>query len=187
MPDLAFDDATHTYTVDGIEVPSVTQVLDDAGLVDKRWYTDEACLRGRYVDVATELHDAGKLDWSKVPAQYVPYVEAWVLFRKESQIQILGQKERRYSAIYHYAGECDKRVLWGGETGILDIKTGARPAWYALQLAGYIGLQPVATGRIGVVLKPNGGYSMKHYSYDPGDWDAFRGALAVCHWKRNHK
>jgi hypothetical protein len=62
MSGLTYDDATHTYKLDGVVVPSVTQVLTAAGVIDNRWFTEEATHRGQLVHVATMLMDQGELN-----------------------------------------------------------------------------------------------------------------------------
>ena len=37
---IEFRPETHQYFVEGVEYPSVTSMLKDAGLVDDRWFTD---------------------------------------------------------------------------------------------------------------------------------------------------
>lgn len=48
---VAFDPLTHTYTMDGEPVLSVTQLCEQAGLVDKTFFTEEARQRG------TDVHE----------------------------------------------------------------------------------------------------------------------------------
>ena len=58
---IQFDEAAHVYTVAGVERPSVTQILKDAGLIDTTWYTDEARQRGRAVHLAAQFLDEDDL------------------------------------------------------------------------------------------------------------------------------
>jgi hypothetical protein len=186
MPEYTYDDATHTYRIDGVVVPSVTQVLKEAGLVDDRWYTPEACQRGRLVAVATELYDNDQLNWDAVPDDIHGYVQAWIRFREDGPFEIIAREEERYSPTMRYAGTPDVTARWGGRPTLIEIKTGSNAAWHGLQLAGQNGLFDLEYRRVVVLLKSDGKYWVTEYD-DPSDWDAFRGALAVCHWKRNHK
>ena len=43
---VTFDKETHIYKIDGVVVPSNTQILSETGLVDSSWYTQEGADRG---------------------------------------------------------------------------------------------------------------------------------------------
>ncbi len=87
---LAFDALTHTYRLHGEIVPSVTQVLERAGLIDfskiPGAIRQHALDRGSAVHAAIHFLNEGDLD----PAfhtdfpEYAPYVAAWVKFLDES-------------------------------------------------------------------------------------------------------
>src|SRR5262249_3605917 len=77
---LEFSPATHEYRVDGALVPSVTQLLDDAGLTPDYSVVPPNVLqhareRGIHIDLACDLLDADDLDWRSVHPEAFPYVE----------------------------------------------------------------------------------------------------------------
>ena len=79
-----FDPITHTFRINGVPVPSVTQALKAADIIDDRFYTDEARERGIAVHAACHYLDEECLDWETVAPEIVPYVEAYQRFKDES-------------------------------------------------------------------------------------------------------
>lgn len=87
---LTFDPVAHAYFLDGERVPSVTQILQRAGLIDfskiPAAILNAARDRGAAVHAAVHFYNEGDLDAAfadEFPA-YAPYVEAWVRFLDES-------------------------------------------------------------------------------------------------------
>ena len=162
---LAFDERAHRYTLDGVQLPSVTTVLQHAGLVDYGFLNAEdraRCLeRGRAVHVATEQDDAGELAEASVPPEIRGYLEAWRAFRWDYEFLPRLIEHRVCHRQYRYAGTLDRvgRVRDGTEV-ILDIKTGAAPDCVRLQLAAYNACLPHPRTRLRrcVELHPEGIY-----------------------------
>lgn len=181
---IDLDPATHTYRVDGVVFPSVTQILGEAGLIDTQWYTEESQYRGRKVHVMTALDDRGELDESAVTDEYRGYLDAWRKFRSETGCEILEIEKRVCNTTYRYAGTLDRIVHWRSENSVLDIKTGAVQAWHSVQLAAYLHCDTIVeTGGYTVHLAANGTYRVRPAS---DDWPVFWAALNVANWKRNH-
>ena len=194
MPsELAFDATAHAYTVDGRRVPSVTQVLELAGLVDKRWFTDFARDRGTYVHQLLELHDTGDLDEASIDPQLAPYLDAWTAACRDLGARWSHVEHRMADATLGVAGTLDRFGVLAGKPTIADIKTGAAEDYIGIQLAGYAylaeltGLAPSArrVRRVGVFLKSDGSYRLVEYA-DRTDLDVFRAALTVAHWRLAH-
>jgi hypothetical protein len=64
---LAFDDATHTYSLGPLTLTSVTQVLAMTGLArfDAPWFSDAVKARGTYLHEAIAIDVEGDLDDDK--------------------------------------------------------------------------------------------------------------------------
>lgn len=189
MPDIEFDEASHTYSVDGRKLISVTQALEGAGLIDGSWFTPLTTARGEYVHKATELYDQDRLNEDAVDDDMRGYVEAWKRFRAESECEILAIEERVWNRTWGYAGTLDRVIRLQGVTTIGDIKTGSPAPWHALQTAGYARCKPddavVRYGRATIHLSADGKFKLKTHS-DPSDMDAFLAALCVAQWKTKH-
>lgn len=140
--DLAFDEATHTYTWRGTPVPSVTTILRAVGLIDfSRVPTatlDAAMQRGRCVHEAIDADMRGDLwpsDVSEDEAGRIHAARAWL---KDSGFQPTIAEARLYHPTYQYAGTCDLAGFLHGTPTVVDWKTGrASDAVADLQLAAY--------------------------------------------------
>lgn len=83
---LAFDELTHTYTLEGVRLPSVTQILQRAGLIDFSKIPGPILLaardRGAAVHRAIHYLNEGDLDpdFEHEFPEYWPYVAAWINF-----------------------------------------------------------------------------------------------------------
>lgn len=159
-----FDPETHSYTINGVKVPSVTGLICRAGLVDSTWYTPQSRDRGTYVHEACALYDRGTLDDSTVDPRIRPYLDAWVKFQgimKPGKFSVIEQPF--YSEKYGYAGTIDRAWPHMGSDFVCDIKTGDFPAWLPLQLAGYSLLLPRCFSGMGVQLMPTGRFKIKRF------------------------
>lgn len=125
MATLLFFDHGHRYTLDGEELPSVSELCrfltrEIYGTIPQ--YTlDNAADRGHRVHKLTEAIDVyGKAD---VPDDLLPYLQAYVKFRQEHQVQWthiekpLAHQEKRY------AGTLDRIGTVDGKNAIVDLKT----------------------------------------------------------------
>jgi hypothetical protein len=199
---LTFEPARHEYRVNGVVVPSVTQLLEAAGLtVDYRGIPvatlARARARGLHVDACCDLYDEGDLDWSTVHPDAVPYVEAWAKFRVAEGYEPLAAQVQLYHPTLGYAGTADTVGRAGRRWVVVDRKATVKVASsYGCQLAGYAlpglelaerdgGLAPVPwppPARAVVQLRPDASYRVVPYE-TPDDEAAFLGALALYQWR----
>lgn len=180
---LIFIEEGHRYLLDGVEIPSVTQIIkplyDFSGISQAR--LDYASERGTAVHKATELSDMDDLDEDALDPVIVPYLDAWKKFRFEMGVEIIGMEQQLYSTTHKYAGTFDRIAVIDGDSWLLDIKATASlsPA-VGVQLAGYAGLTTVKR-RGAVQLLPSGEYRLKEYS-SKSDWPTFLSLLTVFNW-----
>ena len=183
-----FNPATHTYTdATGKPLLSVTTILKLAGLIDDRWFTEEACWRGSCVHAACEYDDKGTLDESSVDLGAWGYLVAWRKCKQALGIVGFTSIEKpMMCATLQFAGTPDRRGRRGSRRFVIDIKTGSHEPWHELQLAGYAEFDycPEAVDRIVVRLKEDGSYSMKMCKDWHTDRAGFHGALAMAKWRQ---
>ncbi len=200
---LTLEERGHVYRVDGIPVPSVTQILEAAGLGIDYSTVPQAVLihareRGRHIDACCDLLDEDDLDWRSVHPEALPYVEAWRRFRVADGYQPAVAKPRIYHPEYGYAGEPDTIGRVGACWTVLDRKaTDKVSLTYGCQLGGYAVpgawvaeeggvLAPApwpALARAVVQLRRDGTYRVVPYEA-PDDTAAFLGAVALWQWRR---
>ena len=140
MP-ISFDPDTHTYTIDGVEVPSVTTVcrfLAYDQKSDKPWLARVAADRG------TRIHAAcAAIDYGIEPEEtddISGYLKAYRRFLKDYRPDWEGIEYTTGSAGLGMAGTIDRfGTLYDGRSCILDIKTGSQlhDAPLRGQLTGY--------------------------------------------------
>lgn len=189
---LTFHPERHAYTWDGIPVPSVTQVLRGAALMDVRIHNTEAMDRGKDVHAACEFYDQRDLNWDTVRPELVGYVRGWEAFLADCQFKIVDIERMVFNPTYRYAGTLDRTgsgILGGAarQKVLLDLKTGSPARWHALQLAAYaLALEPRSPDswyRVGCYLSDDGGYMLRGYE-DDQDFDVFLAATTVFGWRR---
>ena len=181
---LEFNKERHEYKLDGVILPSVTQVIKSAGLVDDTFYDDYSCQRGSAVHLATALYDEGTLDESTVADEIKGYLVGWVKFLKESKFKPEAIEKRLSHQIYSYAGTIDRIGLLNGRQVICDIKTGALMPTVGVQLAAYKNLTEADNNTYAIKLNTDGTYALKKYSAQ-ADWMVFMACLNLYNWKKN--
>lgn len=201
----AFDEATHSYTIEGRSVPSVTRVLDHAGLVDFSMVQREILERkskiGRLVHMATEYFDKGDLDWESLDDYTRGRTEAWMNFRKDTGFTPRLIEERCVANVngMSYGLTIDREGMMGKHETIIELKTSAAAEpWWAIQTAGYALGVPDFEGkvnspralfarrrRIAVQLFADGRYKKFDYP-ESQDAEVFLASLFISHWKLQH-
>jgi hypothetical protein len=203
----AFDEVTHAYALGGRCVPSVTRVLDHAGLVSydmvRKDILDRKSNLGTLVHRACEYYDQGDLDWSYFDADNPAdqdvkgRLQAWASFRADTGFapRLI---EERYIAIFNgmsYGLTVDRLGFMRGTEAVVEIKNAASvEPWWAIQLAGYALGVPDVDGSVGprslfarrrrmvVQLFPDGRY--KKYDFtEYQDAEVFSWTLGIAHWK----
>ena len=140
MP-ISFDPDTHTYTIDGVEVPSVTTVcrfLAYDQKSDKPWLARVAADRGTRVHAACAMIDYG--EEPEEDFDTAGYLKAYRRFLKDYRPDWEGIEYIAGDTILGVAGTVDRfGTLYDGRTCILDIKTGSQlhDAPLRAQLTGY--------------------------------------------------
>lgn len=167
-----FDPSTHTYTIDGVAVPSVTEicsVLTAGKYSGGQGVIDAARARGTAVHELCEAYDYGTLE--EVPAELAGYVKAWADFCRDYRPEWLFVEHMMFSKELQMAGTCDRIGVIDGKRVVVDIKTTAsmdRASKLALacQLFAYEvlyyrqHLEKIDGDSFGVQLKRDGTYTV---------------------------
>ena len=139
---LKFYDERHQYTLNGEEIPSVSEIARLASREiygDISQYTlDNACSRGSAVHKCTEILD--KYGECEAGEDIAAYVTAYIQFRRDYGISEYEAIEKSLaSSTMKYAGTLDRVGAVGGKRAILDIKTSAavQKPLAMIQLNGY--------------------------------------------------
>ena len=139
---VLFEESAHAYKVDGISLPSVTEICRflsyDQAAGAKPWLRDEAANRGSRVHAWCAVYDyEGETPETEPDVQ--PYLEAYVGFLRDYNPAWDLIEHPMGSERLGFAGTLDRYGMIDGKPCLLDIKTGSRmhKAPLSAQLAGY--------------------------------------------------
>ena len=172
---MQFDEKSHQYSsAEGKKYISVTKAIDLAGLMSD-WARDEAAAeRGTAVHLATRLYDEKNFSLLKihlretVEMETEGYLEAHILFLKQSRFKVELIEHRVVDELYGYAGTLDRKGILNGQKAIGDLKsskTGRTPLSTAWQTAAYANAYKRGGRflRFGLALHPDGTYNVTLY------------------------
>lgn len=196
MKNLKFFDEGHRYELDGIELPSVSEISRFAsrevyGNDISKYVLDKACERGTAVHKATEeLDKTGKCE---ISPEYVEYLNAYVKFRNDFNIKkyayiekpladeetgYVGTLDRVYVIDEDFAKAVKKQCKTDisefiGQYAIIDLKTSStvKKQLAQIQLPAYSNLLCSALSNcadfLGILhLKKDGKYKLTPYEDD---------------------
>lgn len=188
--DVVFQSAGHRYALDGIPVPSVTQILEPLNRWDhvNPWDLEVARCLGRDVHSAVNLLARGELDWESLDVGIAPYVRAAQNFLRHIGGVVLASEQIVASKRYGCAGTLDLLLYVNGWSYFCDWKVSASvPTTVGAQLAAYEQLYTetfcndkrlVRAHRLCVRLQPER-YSTQQMNRHSGDWNTFLSALNI--------
>lgn len=196
MSNFQFDATAHRYTLDGLSIPSVTQIIQLAGIgTDYSNIPPVILEQKRALGVA--VHEICEyVDMGAEPPYYPGvegYVEAYCKFRREKEFIPLEAELQLYHKTLKYAGTIDRIGQIKGITAVIDLKTTA-----SIEI-GYVGPQTAAyeeayrlwTGtkkklpRYCLQLKSDGSYKLEQCK-SKEDFQAFLAALNIYRWRERH-
>ena len=185
---VEFDPELHRYTVEGVVLPSVTTILK---LVYPIRGAMQAAARGTEVHRLTECYDLGQT--SETTPELVPYVYAYVKFRRDYGFEPLLIEQRVYHPVQLYAGTLDRIGEINGHMAVLDLKTSqALRPMTGLQLAAYKEAwnhhQPDirVSHRYALRLTADGDYELKEYA-DRRDYERFQACQLLTEWLESQR
>jgi hypothetical protein len=202
LPELHFDERTHTYRIDGQKLASVTEVIKplyDWGMAKMEVLEHKAEI-GKAVHKACELHDKGELDVNTVSSPIAGYYRAYLKFLAEVKPSWWLIEQPMGSQTLGLAGTPDRvGLLNDNALTLVDIKsTVAIDTAVGVQLAGYRKLiqavycdHPLLTvarpwRRLALQLRPDETYRLVQFD-QADDFQEFD-ALLTHHyyWKKRH-
>jgi hypothetical protein len=199
---IEFNEERHEYRVNGVIVPSVTQVLQSVGLPDfsgipaniKDDVLEWKSGLGKSVHKATELDDLGVVDNYNLDPRTLPFLEAYRRFKRESGFQGVLLEEKICNPTYQYTGTLDRVGVINGKYSLIDFKTGITdPKVVGPQTAAYVEgvcfkYRELKTIRNRYALKLNKDATYKLIKLDNKmDFQIFLNALNLYKWKNGGK
>jgi hypothetical protein len=190
-PDLEFEPLAHRYSRQGVEYISNTQVIEVAGLVDTRWFTDFDRDFGSLRHLVIGYDNLGRLDDSTVDPVLWPTLSGWREYRRLTGFRPLYVELRLWSA-FGYATTPDAIGLFPESEGLelVEVKGASDLPSYALQTAAQQHAFEERTGekitrRRTFRISRDGKWKAGEHD-GASDFSTFLAALAVAQWKRTH-
>ena len=125
LPELKFEEQTHTYTLNSAKLPSVTTVMRPLsntcyGGIDKA-VLNEAAKRGTAVHQAIENFLLYEID--DCPIELGGYYRAFKAWFTETKPLVLATETKIYHKFFRYACTADLLCLIDGKVTLIDFKT----------------------------------------------------------------
>jgi len=165
-------------------LPRVTSILKNAGLIDTAWFTDEGRDRGTALHAAAQFLDEGDLDWKTVDPTVLPRLRQYQRFLDEVKPTILAIEEEVTNAALQYVGHLDRRVIINGDEGILDLKSAFKAPWQSLQISLYSNCFSRPMKRWTLHLSDERYQLIEHT--DRRDWAVAKAAITIAAWRKQN-
>lgn len=125
MPELTFEEQTHTYRLDGVIIPSVSAVMEPLSRSTYRRVDDKtldkAANKGSSVHSSIEFFiNYGVEDVNPAHKGYFDAFLDWWNLRKP---EVVGCENYVYHKIYRYGGTVDLLAYIDGKLTLVDFKT----------------------------------------------------------------
>ncbi len=209
-PELEFDDISHRYTLDGVTIPSCTQVLAAMGCTPGfNWLTPDQLAfyrsRGHAVHKAVELAVKGTLDKRTIAAEINPYLIGWDRFCNDHRVDffewngnVVFVEVPLHHPVFRYGVTPDVVAVVDGKDSVVEIKaTSSHAPATGLQLAAQLlavrnELKSFARGekhtcRIGLRLLTDEPYYDLRFYTERSDEAVFLSLLNSYVWLKSHK
>jgi len=193
---LVYDEQTRNHTLDGLPIPSVSQIIAACGFTDSlklipKDIMDRAIAFGNAGHKMVEYDVQNNLDVAALPEAMKPYYFQWQLWREKYKPEIIATERPMASPKYRFCGRPDLIVKIAGELAIPDLKfTTATYAYQQLQTAGYelLANENGFKGRIRrmIVRIAADKYEVVEHK-DKNDRAYFLNCLSVWNFKNKHK
>src|SRR3990167_2299028 len=186
---LTFREDIHEYRHDDVIIPSITQIIQEMGLIGDYqpdpWYLE----RGKLVHLACEYLDKWCLDWDSVDPEIKPRVEAYQKFKEDYKFVPRMIEQPVHSHRLNVACTPDREGYIEHHPAVIEIKNGGRQKWHRLQLSiQYICIMeesetiPVMAYRYTLELKCDGAYKFMRFKEDESDRKAAESLVTLYHW-----
>lgn len=197
FPELTFNEERHIYTLNGLEVPSVTTVMKPLsenvyGAIDEK-VLNKAAARGTAVHNAIENYT--KYGIEDYPPEVEGYFNAFLSWFQDHGVKPYGSEVRLYHGSLLYAGTADMLAEVDGKDTLIDFKTSASISEMlcGVQLEAYKkaieshDLEAKIEQKIIVQLKKDGRYKVEYFPARADTWRVFTALLTVWNYKEQFK
>jgi hypothetical protein len=202
LSNFTFDQEKHIARLGDIIIPTITQLLQEFGLVDYSMVPPDVLenkrIIGTRVHAATVMLDNGTLDedhFEKSFPECVGYLNAYRKFRIIENFEPEYKENRYFSSKWLFSGAPDESGAHYGKLGNENSLVEYKCTWNmykstGIQLAAQSMLLKECAGiaikrRFGLLLKATGNYELTEFK-DRSDFQDFQACL-VLHWTKRNK
>lgn len=186
--ELSFDPVKHLYKLNGVPIPSVTQIMRPISL--HKYQGIDAETLQHAADRGTNVHEAiefyAKYGIDDIHGADRPYFEAFLKWVKDYKPVIQESESMVYHRQLMYAGTLDMRAVIAGKRTLIDFKTTAtlNDMLTTVQLEAYQRALASTGEEIDqkaiLLLRPDASYLFKVYpANDLEAWKTFTALLTV--------
>ncbi len=125
LPELSFDEKSHIYLLDGVEIPSVSKVMEPlkasgyAGISERT--LERAADKGSSVHNAIEMWlRFGVID---IPEEHRGYFNGFLEWWNRYKPELVASEVKVYHKLMRYAGTTDLLAYIDGKLTLVDYKT----------------------------------------------------------------
>lgn len=167
-----FDEQNHEYLnlESGECYPHITGMLEQAGLVDDRWYTEESSDRGTAVHRLTADYDLKALDVATCTSRFRGYLLGHVKVVTIMQPTMLAVEEPLVHPELRFGGRPDRDCIVQGMRAVWEIKSGVpskahriQTAMQAILIGAEAKLPPESIARFCCYLSDKGKYKLDEH------------------------
>jgi hypothetical protein len=130
-----YNDSIHEYTLGGIHVPSVSELLKP--VTGEFECAPMYAERGTAVHILTELWDTGAYMPELADDELMPYMMAYEDFHDQHDVEVIQLEQIVFNKELMYAGRFDRLWRIDGAEHLTDIKTGNKYKQHLFQLVAY--------------------------------------------------
>lgn len=188
MPELRFDEKSHIYRLDGVEIPSVSRVMEPLKASSYAGISEKTLARA--ADKGSSVHNSIE-NWLKfgiddIPEEHRPYFDGFLAWWNEYQPEVIASEVKTYHKLMRYGGTIDLLAFIGGKLTLIDFKTTYRVLEKScgVQLEAYA--QALASHGIAIEekhilhLKKDGKWAYPEFpAKDPVRWRVFSALKCV--------
>lgn len=110
-PELRFDEKSHIYRLDGVEIPSVSRVMEPLKASSYAGISEKTLARA--ADKGSSVHNSIE-NWLKfgiddIPEEHRPYFDGFLEWWDEYQPEVVASEVKTYHKLMRYGGtiQCD--------------------------------------------------------------------------------
>ena len=125
LEELTFDEKPHVYRLDGIAIPSVSQVMEPLNRAKYARINERTLMNAadRGTAVHNSIENLLKFGFEDYPAEHKAYIDAFKDWRQTYSPEVIGSEVRMYHKLLRYAGTADLICYIGDELCLYDFKT----------------------------------------------------------------